>query len=104
MRIVSRNILSDYWEKHAGTKTSLQRWIQVVSKAQWDAPSAVLESFRNAKILNGERVRFEISGGHRLIAAFYFPAQICWIKFIGTHAKYDAVDALEVDQFRKHKP
>ena len=57
-------------------------------------------AFPKAKVLNGERVRFEISGGdHRLIAAFDFKHMIAFVKFIGTHAEYDKVDALTVSQF-----
>ena len=57
-------------------------------------------SFANAKILNSERVRFEVAGGRfRLIVAFNFRHQIAYVKFIGTHAEYDAIDALTVSQF-----
>ena len=51
-------------------------------------------------MLNGERVRFEIAGGnYRLIVAFDFGRQTAFVKFIGTHAEYDAVDALTVTLF-----
>jgi mRNA interferase HigB len=54
----------------------------------------------NAKILNGERVRFEVVGGNfRMIVAFDFARHIAFIKFIGTHAEYDRVDALSVALF-----
>ena len=57
-------------------------------------------SFSKAKILNAQRVRFEIAGGNfRLIAAVDFRAQIVFVKFIGTHSEYDAVDALTVSKF-----
>jgi mRNA interferase HigB len=61
----------------------------------------VLSSFaENAKILNGERARFEIAGGNfRLIVAFDFGRSIAFIKFIGTHAEYDRIDALTVSLF-----
>lgn len=53
-----------------------------------------------AKILNGERARFEIAGGNfRLIAAFDFNRDIVFVKFIGTHAEYDRIDALTVSLF-----
>lgn len=53
-----------------------------------------------AKVLNGERVRFEVAGGdYRMICAVQFRAQIVWVKFIGTHAQYDRIDALTVDMF-----
>jgi mRNA interferase HigB len=54
----------------------------------------------NAKIPNGERARFEIAGGnYRMIVAFDFGRSIAFVKFIGTHAEYDRVDALTVSLF-----
>jgi mRNA interferase HigB len=52
----------------------------------------------NAKILNGERARFEIAGV-RMIVAFDFRRRIAFIKFVGTHAEYDWIDALTVSIF-----
>ncbi len=49
---------------------------------------------------NRERVRFEVAGGnYRLVAAFDFRRQIAFVKFIGTHAEYDRIDALTVSEF-----
>jgi len=46
-----------------------------------------------AKVLKGERVRFEVAGGYyRLVAAFDFRRQIAFVEFVGTHAVYDRVD------------
>ena len=54
----------------------------------------------NAKVLNGERARFEVAGGNfRMIVAFDFGRGIAFIKFIGTHAEYDRADALTISQF-----
>ena len=51
----------------------------------------------NAKILNGERARFEVAGGNfRMVVAFDFGRRVAFIKFIGTHAEYDRIDALTV--------
>src|SRR3546814_12596155 len=52
-----------------------------------------------AKTVTAERVRFEVAGGdHRMIGAFYFRRGIAFIKFIGTHAEYDRIDAATCDQ------
>jgi mRNA interferase HigB len=51
----------------------------------------------NAKILNGERARLEIAGGNfRMIVAFDFARSIAFVKFIGTHAEYDRINALTI--------
>ena len=53
-----------------------------------------------SKVLNRDRARFEVAGGdYRLIAAFDFRRQIAFVKFIGTHAEYDAIDAQTVGRF-----
>ena len=53
-----------------------------------------------AKVLNRERARFEVAGGnYRLVVAFDFRRQIAFVKFIGTHAQYDNIDALTVSQY-----
>jgi mRNA interferase HigB len=38
-------------------------------------------------------------GNHRLVAAFDFRRQIAFVKFVGTHAEYDRIDAMTVSQF-----
>jgi mRNA interferase HigB len=54
-----------------------------------------------SKVLNRDRARFEVAGGdYRLIAAFDFRRQIAFVKFIGTHAEYNAIDALTVARFQ----
>ncbi|HET8750017.1 MAG TPA: type II toxin-antitoxin system HigB family toxin, partial [Sphingomicrobium sp.] len=68
--------------------------------AAWKNVNDVQSSFSKAKPLNGERVRFEIAGGDfRLIVAFDFKRSIAFVKFVGTHADYDKIDALKVNQF-----
>lgn len=53
-----------------------------------------------AKAINRERARFEIAGGnYRLIAAFDFRRQIAFVKFLGTHAEYDKIDAARISMF-----
>ncbi len=101
MRIISRSTLVAYWEKHPETKAPLSHWLQVTKAATWGDPQGVLADFSKAKTLNGERVRFEIAGGdYRLIVAFKFgAAMIAFIKFVGTHAEYDKIDALTISRY-----
>lgn len=100
MRIIARHTLVEYADTHPEAKPSLDRWFAVAKAASWQTSSEVQASFSKAKVLNGERIRFEVAGGnYRMVVAFDFPRQIAFIKFIGTHADYDRVDALTVSLF-----
>lgn len=100
MRIVARSSIAEYATAHPETKASLDHWVMVTRDAAWANGNEVLAAFAKAKILNGERVRFEVAGGNfRMIVAFHFGLQIAWVKFIGTHKEYDRVDALTVSQY-----
>jgi len=100
MRIIARNKLVAFWTRHPETKASLEHWYSIAAAMDWKNGNEIMASFPKAKVLNGERVRFEIAGGdYRLIVSFHYGLKTGWIKFVGTHAEYDRVDALTVDQF-----
>jgi mRNA interferase HigB len=100
MRIIAWSVLASYAERHPKTKAPLHRWRTLVKSARWNSMDDVRLAAPNAKILNGERAGFEIAGGNfRMIVALEFGRGIAFIKFIGTHAEYDRVDALTVSEF-----
>jgi len=100
VRIIARNTLVDFWTANPASAASLGHWLRLARSASWADPAAVLQDFSKAKVLNGERVRFEVAGGDfRMIVAFDFARQIAFIKFVGTHAQYDRVDGLTVARF-----
>jgi len=100
MRLIARSSLVAFWEKHPSSRASLEHWVSVVTRASWRTTSEVQAAFSKARVLNAERVRFEVAGGdYWLIVAFKFDAQIAFVKFVGTHSQYDLVDALTVSVF-----
>jgi mRNA interferase HigB len=100
MRIIARNRLIAFWERHPETEASLRHWHEVAAAASWNNPLEVVADFSKAKSLNGERVRFEVAGGdYRLVVAFDWQRSIAFIKFIGSHAEYDRIDALTINLF-----
>ncbi len=100
MRTVAPKNLLAFSGKHPEAKASLDRWYAVTRQLTAASTQDVLATFSGAKVLNGERVRFEVAGGnYRLIVAYDFGRQIAFIKFLGTHAQYDAIDALTVSAF-----
>ena len=100
MRIIAQSTIKTFSDRNPAASASLAHWSAMTRAAAWQTSNEVQVAFPKAKVLNGERVRFEIKGGDfRLIAAFDFRRQIAFVKFIGTHAEYDRIDALTVSQF-----
>lgn len=93
-RIVAKSTLRIYWEKHPETEQYLKTWYDTAMAAKWESPNAVIKTYASASILKNSRIVFNIKGNsHRLIAKFNFEKQWIFIRFIGTHAEYDKVDA-----------
>jgi mRNA interferase HigB len=100
MRIIARNTLIAFAARNPKAAASIERWHQIARHASWRTPEEVRATFSGAKVLNGERVRFELHGGDfRMIVSFDFRRQVAFVKFLGTHAEYDKVDALTVGLF-----
>ena len=100
MRVIAWSTLVAFQKAHPETKASLTRWYALTKAANWSSMDELKAAFSSAVILNAERARFEVAGGnYRLIAAYDFRRKIAFVKFIGTHAEYDRIDALTVSQF-----
>ena len=94
MRIISRKALRDCWAKHADTEQPLRAWYDDARRANWRAPGDIKAIYRNASFLGNNRVVFNIKGNaYRLVVAINYAAGIAYIRFVGTHAEYDRIDA-----------
>jgi mRNA interferase HigB len=72
-----------------------------VGCAQWRTPEDVKASYPKASILKGSRVVFNIKGNdYRLIASVQYQAGVLAIRFFGTHAEYEKIDAESVSWMR----
>ena len=71
MRVIVRNTLVAFWSRHPEAKVALERWHKLVRAARWASTDEVQRTAPKSKVLNSERVRFEVAGGnHRLVVAF----------------------------------
>lgn len=100
MRIIAKRSIAEFGAKNPAARASLGHWLRVANTANWVSTNDVQSVFSKAKVLNSERVRFEIAGGDfRMICAFDFTRGIAFVKFIGTHNEYDRINALTVSKF-----
>ncbi len=98
MHIVAVKHLRAFWEKNPDAEQPLKSWVDEVRKATWLRPAAIKEHYRNASILKNRRVVFNIKGNdYRLVASVAYHYQAVYVKFIGTHKDYDAIDAETVE-------
>ena len=68
--------------------------MNTTKNAEWKTPAVVKEHYRNASILKNNHVVFNIKGNHyRLVVKIHYNTQIIYIRFIGTHAEYDKINA-----------
>ena len=103
MFVIGAEVVERHFKTHVGHKgikakrTQYHAWLAIVGRAQWRTPEDVKASYPKASILKGSRVVFNIKGNdYRLIASVQYQAGVLAIRFFGTHAEYDKVDAESV--------
>jgi mRNA interferase HigB len=83
--------------KHADSREPALAWYRQVLRADWALPADVKREIRSASILKDGRVVFNIAGNkYRLVVWINYPYRVVYLRFIGTHAEYDRIDAQTV--------
>ncbi|MGI8891959.1 MAG: type II toxin-antitoxin system HigB family toxin [Bacteroidia bacterium] len=94
MRVVAKSTLRNFWSKHKDCEQQLKSWYHENQSADWKSPSALKRDYPSASILSNDRIVFNIKGNkYRLVVKLNFKFQMMWIRFIGTHAEYDKINA-----------
>jgi mRNA interferase HigB len=98
MRVIAVSTLRAFWERHPDAEQPLKAWYEEATHATWTQPADIKARYRSASVLKNRRVVFNIKGNdYRLIAAIAYKLQIVYVKFVGTHEEYDAVDAQTIE-------
>ena len=97
MRIIARRTLREYYEKNPETRSTLESWYYEAKHASWSSPTDVTVRFPSASIVDKDRVVFRLLRNRfRLVVAVNYEAKLVFVRFIGTHKEYDAIDVKEV--------
>lgn len=89
--------MREFWEIHADCEQQLKSWYLETSKAGWNNHNELKQEYPSASILQDNRIVFNIKGNnYRLIVKVNYDYQMIWIRFIGTHAEYDKINANEI--------
>jgi mRNA interferase HigB len=100
MIVIGTEVVQSYFDKHTGhrgikaARSQYAAWLEIVGRAQWRNPEDVKASYPKVSILKAGRVVFNIKGNDfRLVSALQYRAGVLAIRFFGTHAEYDKIDA-----------
>jgi mRNA interferase HigB len=95
VRVIAKRTLVRFWESgHGDAEQPLKSWHALVKSASWSHPKEIKSKFSTASFLANNRVVFNISGNkYRLVVKVEYEFQAVYIRFIGSHAEYDKIDA-----------
>jgi mRNA interferase HigB len=100
MIVIGAEFVERYFAARAGhrgikaARSQYDVWLTIAAQARWRGPEEVKRAHPKASILKGGRVVFNIKGNdYRLVVAIKYPANVLAIRFFGTHAEYNEIDA-----------
>jgi mRNA interferase HigB len=96
MRIIALSTLKVFWETNPIYSDAIEpalAWYRYALKATWKTPNELKEAVRNVSILKDGRAVFNIAGNkYRLVVWINYEFGVVYVRFIGTHTQYDAID------------
>jgi mRNA interferase HigB len=95
MHIIKVKTLRDFWTEHPDVEQPLKTWVSVVEKAVWRNQEDVKASYPGVTPIKDNRFIFKRLKGtdYRLVIKVNYKFQKVFVRFIGTHAEYDKIDA-----------
>jgi mRNA interferase HigB len=100
MIVIGMDVVEKYFAARAGhrgikaARTHYDAWREIVAASRWKTPADVKTAHPKVSILKGGRAVFNIKANdYRLIVSIQYQAGIVMIRFFGSHAEYDEVDA-----------
>jgi len=97
MRVIALRSLKAFLQSdpaHTDAREPVMAWYRQVRAADWATPANVKRDIRTASILKDGRAVFNIAGNkYRIVMWINYPYRVVYIRFIGTHRQYDAIDA-----------
>ncbi|MEA3227437.1 MAG: type II toxin-antitoxin system HigB family toxin [Campylobacterota bacterium] len=86
-----------FYMRHPQSKSAIEVWHSDARKSIWTSPDDIKKLYSSASFLQDNRVVFNIKrNDYRLIVHIDYLRKIIRVKFIGTHAEYDKIDAKEI--------
>ncbi len=96
--IITRRTLNDYRARYPEAAQALQKWYIELKGGSFSSMNDLKNVYGNASVVSDNRVVFNIHGNkYRLIIRINFQYKAIQIKWFGTHADYDKIDAATIN-------
>ncbi|MGA0557646.1 type II toxin-antitoxin system HigB family toxin [Larkinella sp. VNQ87] len=94
MRVIAKKAINEYALANAQATDALNEWYLKTVAADWNSLTDIKNTFNSVDYVGNDRFVFNIKGNqYRLVAMIFFNIRSVYIRFIGTHAEYDKIDA-----------
>ncbi len=97
INLIKKASIIAYTKTNAASRKQFNEFLQLIKQADWESIEDVNKTFGNASIIcEGKRIVFRIGGNnYRMICSIIFGTKriTLFVKFIGTHAEYDKINA-----------
>ena len=97
MRIISTKVFRQFAILHPDCGKQLNLFVKDLEKQNFDNPNQLKSYFLNVSLLNDNRIVLNVHGNdYRLVVKINYLAKIVFVRFLGTHAEYDKIDANKI--------
>jgi mRNA interferase HigB len=98
--VIALSTIKVFLDRGAGVadaREPMMAWFRQVRQADWSKPAEVKRDIRSSSILKDGRAVFNIAGNkYRIVVWINYHYRVVYIRFIGTHRQYDAIDAQKI--------
>ena len=100
VRIIAVSTLKAFLGKrpeYDDARDPMMAWVRQVRASDWANPAGLKRDIGTASILKDGRAVFNVAGNkYRIVVWINYPYRVVYIRFVGTHRQYDAIDAQTV--------
>ncbi len=94
MVIISKSVINEFGLAHANSVDALNNWYITSKQADWSCLEDVWKDFPSCDYVGNDRYVFNVKGNHyRIVAMIFFSVRTVYIRFVGTHAEYNKINA-----------
>ena len=96
---MSHRKLREFYESpgREDSRVALERWYEIASSSEWKNYGEMKNDFGSVDSVGNQHYVFNIRGNkYRLVVVAKFVMGCIFIRFVGTHAEYNNINASEV--------